>query len=132
MWSVYQQRCPRSNMKHSEQKVLVTLFPLKSPNTHRTHSMQGQIQEMAFSQDMELVCWEKSQCCFSSMRTAGLPPLPQGQHCHSLPLACKRGLRLPMQQATWNISNPSCNLHKVSSLCVPNSAQSAMVAVAEG
>lgn len=50
------------NVKHSEQKVLVSLLPFKSQNTPQTHSMQGWVQKA----DTEPVCWEKSQCCFSA------------------------------------------------------------------
>lgn len=50
------------NVKHSEQKVLVSLLPFKSQNTPQTHSMQGWVQKA----DTEPVCWEKSRCCFSA------------------------------------------------------------------
>lgn len=43
------------NVKHSEQKVLVSLLPFKSQNTPQTHSMQGWVQKA----DTEPVCWEK-------------------------------------------------------------------------
>lgn len=90
----------QGNGKHSEQKVLVSLLLFKSQNTHQTQSMQGQIHKTALQQDTELVCWEKSQCCFSAAarEQLGFHPCPRAiTTTASLQLASK-GFRCPCRK----------------------------------
>lgn len=121
------------NVKHSEQKVLVSLLPFKSQNTYWRQSCKDRYRRRPFSRtqrqfagkDPSAAPQQLQENSWAATRAPG-PPLPPSPSAWQVRASAAHAV------SPGNASNPSCKLQPLSNLCTPISAESAMGTAAEG